>query len=90
MIKCEFLSECANMNTDKCRKCEHNVRRNYVEDFFKEAKDRKIPKQCSKLTYKGPAEQTAGYCCPVCGNYTNPYQLVDGNCCRHCGYRLNI
>ena len=54
-----------------------------------EAKDNPIPEVNPKLTYSGPAEQTAGYKCPVCGEFTNPYQVREG-CCSHCGFKLNI
>ena len=90
IVKCKNLSECASYNTDKCGKCRHNTMRNYIKDYFENAHDKPVPEKCPPLDYTGPAEQTAGYCCPVCGGSTNPYQLVDENCCSHCGYRLNI
>ena len=90
MIECNFFEDCLSRNTDKCNYCKYNTRRNYMKDYFVNANDNVLQEKPSKLTYEGPAEQTAGYCCPVCGGYTNPYQLVDKNCCKHCGYRLNI
>lgn len=89
-VKCHYLNKCYSAGTKKCKDCKHNERRNYVVDYYEKAKDKQMPDQCPKLTYDGPAEQTAGYRCPVCGGFTNPYQLAPGNCCSHCGYRLNI
>lgn len=59
-------------------------------DFFVKAKDNPIPDKCPKLTYSGPAEQTAGYECPVCGGFTNPYRLGKERLCECCGYELNV
>lgn len=90
IVKCKYSFECASYNTNKCQKCTNNRMRNYVKDHFENANDKPVPENCQPLHYTGPAEQTAGYCCPVCGGFTNPYQLEDKNCCSHCGYRLNI
>lgn len=91
-IKCVYYSVCrsANGKVDKCSICKHNTLRNKVYDFFEEANDNPIPEKCPKLSYSGPAEQTAGYKCPVCGTYTNPYHLDDKNRCCGCGYELNV
>jgi hypothetical protein len=59
------------------------------EDLYVKAEDKPIPDECPKLTFSGPAEQTAGYKCPVCGSYTNPYAMRD-NRCGECGYLLNV
>ena len=59
------------------------------EDLYEKANDNPIPDECPKLTYSGPAEQTLGYKCPVCGEYTNPYALTDKRC-SGCGYLLNV
>jgi hypothetical protein len=59
------------------------------EDLYKKAEDNPIPDKCPRLHYDGPAEQTAGYKCPVCGHFTNPYHLRD-NRCGGCGYLLNV
>lgn len=90
IVKCQYSSECASCNTDKCKKCTNNKMRNYVKDYFENADDKPVPKECPPLYCTGRAEQTEGYCCPVCGGFTNPHQLVDKNCCSNCGYRLNI
>ncbi len=89
MVKCVYQQECSSYKK-QCERCLHNHMRNYINDYFNKAEDNPIPEKCPKLSYNGPAEQTEGYKCPVCGCHTNPYQLVDGNCCFHCGYRLNI
>lgn len=90
MIECDHLNVCASAkDKNKCKKCACNTMRNYVEDFFVEAKDNPIPEYCPKLTYSGPAEQTAGYECPVCGGFSNPYALHGKSLCLHCGYKLN-
>lgn len=86
--ECIHISECSSSNTIRCRTCALNRKRNFVNDFYTKAADNPIPETCPPMSYSGPAEQTKGYKCPVCGNYTNPYQLVDGNCCSHCGYRF--
>lgn len=91
LITCAYLKECIySGNSTKCFGCSNNRTRNKKMDFFVEAKDNPIPDKCPKLTYSGPAEQTAGYKCPVCGGFTNPYRLGDDHLCKCCGYELNI
>lgn len=89
LIECFHLNECSGRKQNKCHKCKNNKKRNYEADFFVEANDNPIPDKCPKLTYDGPAEQTRGYKCPVCGGFTNPYMIFD-KLCSHCGYKLNI
>ena len=89
MIKCIYLNDCLHA-FKKCKECKNNKRRNYMEDHFKKHNDKSIPDECPKLSYDGSAEQTLGYKCPVCGRYTNPYQLDEERLCSGCGYRLNI
>lgn len=90
-VECYYRDRCASgkTNTVKCATCTHNTKRNFMEDFYKKADDADIPDACPPLSYRGPAEQSAGYQCPVCGGYTNPYAVHD-NLCSHCGYRLNL
>jgi len=73
-----------------CNSCANNRARNIEEDFYKKANDNPIPEECPRLTYSGPAEQTMGYKCPVCGDYTNPYHLGKEKRCSGCGYKLNV
>lgn len=91
LVTCAYLKDCvyAGLFT-KCNECKNNRTRNKKMDFFVEAKDNPIPDRCPPLTYSGPAEQTAGYKCPVCGEYTNPYHLGEDNLCVSCGYELNV
>ena len=72
-----------------CGSCKENHARNMEEDLYVKAEDNPIPDECPKLTYYGPAEHTAGYKCPVCGGYTNPYAMRDKRC-GECGYLLNV
>lgn len=90
IIECNYLNECTTGLTDKskCKKCANNRKRNYIEDHFRPATDNPIPEKCPPLTFNGPAEQTAGYLCPVCNSYTNPYAMRD-SLCGCCGYKLN-
>lgn len=90
-IKCNYLNDCSTFKKDryKCKKCKHNRLRNFEQDCFEEARDNPIPERCPKITYNGPAEQTAGYKCPVCGSFTSPYAIED-SLCSGCGYKLNI
>lgn len=88
-VECFYYDKCASRTKGKCHKCKNNKKRNYEEDYFIEANDNPIPEQCPKLSYSGPAEQTAGYQCPVCGAFTSPYVIRD-NICGSCGYGLNI
>lgn len=91
LITCAYFKDCVNSGvTAKCSKCSNNRTRNKKVDFFVEAKDNPIPDKCPKLTYSGPAEQTAGYKCPVCGGFTNPYHLDKDHLCKCCGYELNV
>lgn len=89
LVDCAYLKECASKSTTNCRRCKNNKIRNMERDYFEEANDNPIPDKCPKLTYSGPAEQTAGFKCPVCGHYTNPYSMKD-NRCGGCGYKLNV
>lgn len=78
--------------TDICYTCSNNTKRNKKPDYYEAATDAPIPKECPKLYYDGPVEQTAGYKCPVCGGYTDPYDMGSSkdNSCIHCGYELNV
>lgn len=90
MVECIYTKECSSAkDASKCKVCLHNNKRNYAEDHFFKASDKPIPDECPKLKYDGPAEQTMGYECPVCGGYTNPYMLRD-KLCSCCGYKLNV
>ena len=89
MIECSYKNRCASAkDQSKCKVCSHNTKRNFIEDFFSKANDNPIPDKCPRLRYDGPAEQTSGYKCPVCGSYTNPYAMRD-SLCGGCGYKLN-
>ena len=88
-VKCNYLQECMHRCTSKCHRCANNQFRNKEIDCFVEANDKPIPDKCPRVTFQGPAEQTAGYQCPVCGGYTNPYAMRD-NRCGSCGYKLNV
>lgn len=88
MVECSHYNECASKGA-KCEICKNNTKRNVEVDYFQKANDNPIPEACPRLTYNGPAEQTAGYKCPVCGEYTNPYAMRDCRC-GSCGYKLNV
>lgn len=91
MFTCDYSNDCYTRKTNpiKCKRCRNNKSRNYQEDHFIEANDKPIPEKCPRLTYDGPAEQTAGYECPVCGTFTNPYAMRN-KLCSGCGYKLNV
>lgn len=88
-IRCQYYNECAGKSAIRCKKCVHNTMRNKEIDYFEEAHDNPIPNPNPRVTYSGPAEQTAGYKCPVCGEHTNPYHLDSENRCSGCGFKLN-
>lgn len=90
MIKCYYLNDCTSSRSSKCKTCKNNRMRNYIEDHYEKCEDLPKPEKCPKLSYSGPAEQTAGYKCPVCGGFTNPYHLDKENLCSNCGYKLNV
>ena len=89
-FECYYADNCMTrrVNPSKCISCDNNTKRNYEEDHYKKTQDNPIPEKCPRLTYSGPAEQTAGYRCPVCNGFTNPYEMRN-SLCRHCGYKLN-
>lgn len=87
-IQCHYFNECCGKSVTICRKCKHNKLRNKEVNFFEAANDNPIPKENPKVTFIGPAEQTAGYKCPVCGGFTNPYVIKDRRC-GECGFKLN-
>lgn len=90
LIKCSYTKRCKYKgHSQACGTCKNNHARNMEEDLCEKANDKPIPDECPKLTYSGPAEQTLGYQCPVCGGYTNPYAKTD-NRCGSCGYLLNV
>lgn len=87
-VSCRHYNECAGRSTSNCRKCKNNYIRNQEINFFEEANDNPIPDVNPRVTYSGPAEQTAGYKCPVCGEFTSPYSIRDSRC-GSCGFKLN-
>lgn len=88
LVNCIHLDRCSKKGSSLCRSCKNNRVRNKEEDFYIKAEDKPIPEKCPKLSYSGPAEQTSGYECPVCGTHTNPYAMRDSRC-GGCGYKLN-
>ena len=89
-IDCMYKARCKYKGkSTACKTCKNNHARNMEEDLYIKAEDNPIPDECPKLTYSGPAEHTAGYKCPVCNGYTNPYAMRD-NRCGDCGYLLNV
>lgn len=91
LVTCKYFDNCRSaQDTKKCAECINNVARNYIEDYYKKANDNSIPKNNPRIKYDGPIEQTAGYKCPVCGMFTDPYHLGRNNSCASCGYILNI
>ena len=88
LVDCPYYKECAGRSTTNCKKCSNNHLRNKEVNYFEEAHDNPIPDPNPVVTYNGPAEQTAGYKCPVCGHYTSPYIMRD-NRCEGCGFKLN-
>lgn len=89
-VKCNHIHYCIHKLSSKCMDCKNNSHRNKALDFYEEAKDNPIPKECPRLTFSGTAEQTLGYQCPVCGEFTNPYALDEDKLCKSCGYKLNV
>lgn len=89
LLNCVYHERCSSKSPSKCGTCKNNRARHKEEDFYTKAEDNPIPDKCPKLTFNGPAEQTAGYECPVCGTFTNPYALRDKEC-SGCGYKLNV
>ena len=91
-VKCAYTKRCKHKgNSTACGSCKNNHSRNKDEDLYEKADDNPIPDINPKLSYSGPAEQTAGYKCPVCNGYTNPYHVDrDDPRCACCGYLFNI
>ena len=87
-VQCTYYERCAGRSVTNCKKCRHNRMRNKEVDYFEAANDNPIPNPNPSVTYSGPAEQTAGYKCPVCGDFTNPYAMRDSRC-GGCGFKLN-
>ena len=87
-VSCFYYDECADKNATNCKKCVHNRVRNQEIHCFEAANDKPIPNPNPRVTYSGPAEQTAGYQCPVCGGFTNPYAMRESRC-GECGFKLN-
>lgn len=89
IVDCRYFKECAGKSVTKCLKCKNNKVRNMEVDYFEEAVDNPIPEVSPVVTYTGPAEQTPGYKCPVCSEYTSPYRIKDNRCCE-CGYKMRL
>lgn len=87
-VQCTHYNECAGRSVTNCKKCRNNTMRNKEVNYFEEANDKPIPYPNPRVTYSGPAEHTAGYKCPVCETFTNPYAMRD-NRCSSCGFKLN-
>lgn len=88
-VTCYWYKECADKSATNCKKCKNNRIRNQELHYFEEANDNPIPDVNPRVTYSGPAEQTAGYKCPVCGGFTNPYAMREQRC-GECGFKLNV
>ena len=89
VVDCAYYKKCADRSAANCKKCIHNRLRNKEIHYFEAANDNPIPEQNPRVMYSGPAEQTAGYKCPVCGGFTNPYAMRE-NRCGECGFKLNV
>ena len=90
-ISCRYYNECAGKSVANCKKCVNNHLRNKEINYFEAAIDNQIPDPNPRVTYYGPAEQTAGYKCPVCGEHTSPYSIKrEEPRCTSCGFKLNI
>lgn len=90
-FQCYYENECFSRkhNPHICDKCENNRMRNYMSDFFIEAKNEQIPEKfIPAKPYEGLAEETKGYECRICHCYTTPYELTADNLCKWCGYPL--
>lgn len=87
-VRCQYSKECSGRSITNCKKCRHNELRNKEVNYFEAANDNPIPDKCPPISYSGPAEQTAGYKCPVCNQFTSPYSIRD-SLCGSCGYKLN-
>lgn len=87
-VSCSYYDKCHGRSVTNCKKCKNNHMRNKEINYFELANDNPIPNPNPKVTYSGPAEQTAGYKCPVCGEFTNPYAMRDSRC-GSCGFKLN-
>lgn len=87
-VSCHYYNECAGKSASRCKKCKNNSVRNKELDYFEEAHDNPRPEVNPKVSFTGPAEHTAGYKCPMCGEHTNPYAMKDSRC-GGCGFKLN-
>lgn len=90
VTECSYMERCTKNGTMSCKTCKNNHARNKKVDFYVKANDNPIPDKCPKLTFSGPAEQTLGYKCPVCGEYTDSYMMPKDKLCHGCGYELNV
>ena len=87
-VLCRYVRECSGKSATNCKKCKNNSIRNQEVNYFEEANDNPIPEINPPVTYSGPAEHTAGYKCPVCGEFTDPYRIKDSRC-GSCGFKMN-
>lgn len=88
VVDCTLYNECSGKSITNCKKCVNNKLRNREVNYFEEAHDNPIPYPNPPVSFDGPAEQTRGYKCPVCGQFTNPYAMRDERC-GSCGFKLN-
>ena len=90
-VNCYHYKECSGKSVTNCKKCKNNKLRNKEINYFEAAEDNSIPEPNPLVTFTGPAEHTAGYKCPVCGEHTNPYSIkMDDPRCGSCGFKLNV
>lgn len=87
-VDCSYYDECAGKSVSNCKKCKNNRLRNKEINYFEAASDNPFPNPNPRVTYSGPVEHTAGYKCPVCGEYTDPYSIKDSRC-SSCGFKMN-
>lgn len=87
-VSCYHYNECAGRSVTNCKKCKNNKLRNKEINYFEVANDKPFPNPNPRVSYIGPAEHTAGYRCPVCDEFTDPYTIKDSRC-GSCGFKLN-
>lgn len=90
-FKCSYADSCLTRkeNAEKCKICEKNTRRNYMEDHFIKANDEPIPdKHVNAHIHQNCSSHSEGvdYDCPICHRCTNSYAST--KICQHCGYPL--
>lgn len=94
LIKCEYFHVCTDRETEKCKTCKNNKKRNAPKSYYKSQKDNAEAKRAMNgryitLNYFYSGHDGSTFECPVCGVTHNGWAVPGDNPnCPECGAPL--